>query len=293
MNYKKHYDLLINRAINRTIDGYTENHHIIPRCMGGIDEKSNLVSLTAKEHYVAHQLLVKIYPKEYKLLYALNRMSDYGRYSGKAYQWIKVSFYEYQKMSYEEKFGDEKAQEIKQKLSNFFKGKVPIGFENYLFKIGDIPWNKGIPCSDETKQKISDNRSGIPAWNKGIESKFNGMTYEEIHGVEKAQEIKEKISITSTGRTHTEETKEKLRQYKGENNHNFGKKREEGHSEKVSDGLKLYWAKVKSGEIIRVPRERKKTGKPAWNRGITGVFHHSEETKQKISIKMKEYGEIV
>ena len=193
MNYKKHYDLLINRAINRTINGYTENHHIIPRCIGGTDEKTNLVKLTPEEHYIAHQLLVKIYPKENGLKCALV----------------------------------------------FFKGG-----------------NNGM---------IRNNH--LYGWVR--------------------RKAREGMVILATGRTHTEETKEKLRQYKGENHHNFGKKREEGHSEKVSDGLKIYWSKVKSGEIIRAPREKKKTGKPAWNSGITGVFHHTEETKKRISIKMK------
>lgn len=62
MNYQRHYDLLINRARTRVLDGYKERHHIVPRCLGGGDESSNLVDLTAEEHYVAHQLLVKMYP---------------------------------------------------------------------------------------------------------------------------------------------------------------------------------------------------------------------------------------
>ena len=42
-------------------DNYYEWHHIIPRCMGGSDDKSNLVKLTLREHYIAHMLLYKIY----------------------------------------------------------------------------------------------------------------------------------------------------------------------------------------------------------------------------------------
>ena len=38
MNYQKIYDTLINRAKDRIYAGYTEKHHIIPRCMGGNDE---------------------------------------------------------------------------------------------------------------------------------------------------------------------------------------------------------------------------------------------------------------
>lgn len=63
MNYQKHYELLIERAKSRTLAGYFERHHIIPKCMGGSDEPENIANLAPEEHFVAHQLLVKIYPE--------------------------------------------------------------------------------------------------------------------------------------------------------------------------------------------------------------------------------------
>jgi len=75
VNYQKHYDKLINRAKWRKLEGYGEKHHIVPKCLGGGEQASNKVKLTAEEHYVAHQLLVKIYPKITKLAYALVFMS--------------------------------------------------------------------------------------------------------------------------------------------------------------------------------------------------------------------------
>ena len=39
---------------------YYERHHITPKCFGGPDDKSNLVLLTAREHFVAHWLLTKM-----------------------------------------------------------------------------------------------------------------------------------------------------------------------------------------------------------------------------------------
>lgn len=38
--------------------------------MGGTDEESNLVSLTAREHFICHKLLTKVYPHEPKLIHA-------------------------------------------------------------------------------------------------------------------------------------------------------------------------------------------------------------------------------
>jgi hypothetical protein len=92
MNYKKHYDLLIKRAKTRQLTGYVERHHIVPRCMGGKNEKSNLVELTPEEHYVAHQLLVKMYPNNDSLVYAANKMtvsSNSQKRSNKKYGWLK------------------------------------------------------------------------------------------------------------------------------------------------------------------------------------------------------------
>lgn len=92
MDYYKHYTLLINRAKNRTLTGYFERHHIVPRCMGGSDNKSNIVELTPEEHYVAHQLLVKIHPNNDKLIYAALYMSagsKYAKRNNKRYGWLK------------------------------------------------------------------------------------------------------------------------------------------------------------------------------------------------------------
>lgn len=91
MNYKRIYESLIQKAKARIIDGYTETHHIIPRCLGGSDDSDNLVELTPEEHYVAHQLLVKIYPNNHRLIYAANMMIT-NRPNNKMYGWLKRKF---------------------------------------------------------------------------------------------------------------------------------------------------------------------------------------------------------
>jgi hypothetical protein len=92
MDYFKHYNLLIERAKSRNLDGYKERHHIVPRCMNGTDDKSNIVELTPEEHYVAHQLLVKMYPDVDGLVYAVNKMavsSKYVKRNNKRYGWLR------------------------------------------------------------------------------------------------------------------------------------------------------------------------------------------------------------
>lgn len=53
----------MNKARSRShiSEGYWENHHITPRCMGGSDLSDNIVRLTAREHFIAHALLYKHY----------------------------------------------------------------------------------------------------------------------------------------------------------------------------------------------------------------------------------------
>lgn len=91
MNYQKHYDLLIERARARVLSGYVEVHHVIPRCIGGSDDKCNLVQLTAEEHYVAHQLLHKIHPFVSGLAFAMVAMTGKTNpnRNNKTYGWIK------------------------------------------------------------------------------------------------------------------------------------------------------------------------------------------------------------
>lgn len=91
MNYRLHYERLIERARNRVLSGYVETHHVVPRCIGGTNERSNLVQLTAEEHFVAHQLLHKMHPNVSGLAFAMVSMTGnpYGHRSNKTYGWIK------------------------------------------------------------------------------------------------------------------------------------------------------------------------------------------------------------
>jgi hypothetical protein len=66
MNYLKVYCNLIREAENRTPpERYTEKHHTFPKSIFG--KNNRLVVLTAREHYIAHALLERIYMKRYGL----------------------------------------------------------------------------------------------------------------------------------------------------------------------------------------------------------------------------------
>jgi len=88
VNYCAHYDRLMSRARGRVLVGYKERHHVLPRCMGGGNEPENIVKLTAEEHYVAHQLLVKMHPEVHGLAIAAFRMAKPCT-GNKAYGWMQ------------------------------------------------------------------------------------------------------------------------------------------------------------------------------------------------------------
>ena len=58
MDYKKLYTSIISNAQKRAwTDGYVEKHHIQPKSLGGSDDINNIVTLTAREHFLAHYCL--------------------------------------------------------------------------------------------------------------------------------------------------------------------------------------------------------------------------------------------
>jgi hypothetical protein len=66
MNYKKVYDNIIQNRLNTplSVGEYGENHHILPRSLGGSDKRENIVRLTAREHFICHALLAEMYERE-------------------------------------------------------------------------------------------------------------------------------------------------------------------------------------------------------------------------------------
>jgi len=74
--YTKWYFNIVTNASKRLSNGYVEKHHIIPKSLGGLVGKSNLVKLTAREHFICHMLLVKMTDgkSKKKMHWALHKM---------------------------------------------------------------------------------------------------------------------------------------------------------------------------------------------------------------------------
>lgn len=97
MNYIKIYNsLTYNKCHRNKNEGvYYEKHHIIPKCMGGSNEESNLVLLTFREHFLAHWILSRIYPENFKIICAWNSfcMGNNGyRPSSRLYEYARLKF---------------------------------------------------------------------------------------------------------------------------------------------------------------------------------------------------------
>ena len=128
MNYEKIYKNIISKAQSRDkLNGYTERHHIIPKSFGGSNDDSNMVTLTAREHFLAHYCLWKfnVGQARSKMAYAFKAMSM-GRYmNSRLYSEFKKDV----------------------KLSDSHKRKIGLG-------------NKGKTVTEETKRKISIGNTG-------------------------------------------------------------------------------------------------------------------------------------
>jgi len=187
VNYVAHYDRLIARARCRELAGYTETHHVLPRSMGGGDEPENLADLTPEEHYVAHQLLVKMHPSAPRLAVAAALMAK--RCTGsKAYGWLR------------------------RKIAAAMLGRKLA--ESTIEKL------RALRRSEETRRKISASQLGNKhrlgtkqplEWRARMSAMRKGVKRPPF-----SAEWREKISAANVGskrrvgKTHTEETKRRI-----------------------------------------------------------------------------------
>lgn len=179
------YNSIINKAKSRnfltkteakSVLGYVEIHHIIPKSLRGTNEKENLVFLTAREHFVCHWLLVKMtkgIDKE-KMIFALNGMRRNSRNHNRYETVITAKVYENYR------------QEMAKILSIKNKGNK---------------WNQ----TEESKAKISKGNTG-KIRDDIFRSKVSAVHKNKIE----TEETKLKKSLSHKGKKHSIETLKKL-----------------------------------------------------------------------------------
>jgi len=169
MNYLKVYCSLIRNAEKRTPpDGYTEKHHIFPKSIFG--NNNRIVILTAREHYIAHALLEKVYMCRYgasdertkKMTYAFFLMNSktngndytnstlYERCRLRTSEMISKSLKEYYKNNTHHSKG-KKAPPERVKNSADARRGIPLSVEHRKL-LSEI--NTGKRLSEEAKQKM-------------------------------------------------------------------------------------------------------------------------------------------
>ena len=73
------------------LQGY-ERHHILPRSLGGLDNKENLIKLTPREHFIAHLILWKAYGREMSkaIWYMCNKKTYSSSLSSRQYEVLRL-----------------------------------------------------------------------------------------------------------------------------------------------------------------------------------------------------------
>lgn len=175
MDYKKIYNSLMNSRLEikeerikaKKLGNYFEGHHIIPKSKGGSGvstrpkNNKNIVLLTAREHFLAHWLLWRIY-KDRATALAFHKMMSTTKNqerikNSRAYEEARVAFRDTNKGNQYGK-GVKKiiSEEQKRNHSKLMKGRY-IGEKNPFFgKKHSIETIEKLkkPKSEETKNKL-------------------------------------------------------------------------------------------------------------------------------------------
>ena len=202
MNHQKIYENLIQKAKNehrqKGKNVYYENHHILPSCLDGTNDEDNLVFLTAKEHFIAHKLLTKIYAKNISITRAFNLMvhmnkdkyalssRDYA-YAVELYRSCPVSEETKEKIRQHGNKGRKFSQEFKDKISKTMKEKELFkGEKNPMYgkKHSEESLHKmrNRVFSEESKLLMSQNHANVLGKNNPVYGvKFKWMTNGKIN----------------------------------------------------------------------------------------------------------------
>lgn len=228
MIYQRIYDSIISRArheeqlgVRRRGNGtYYERHHILPRSLfpGLVKEKSNIVLLTAREHFVCHRLLTRIYPVS-QMFYALWRMC-----CGKEHGHLKISSKKYAKIreeccrnidwkehgrriqkSWNEKSSEERRlliEKHKQTVSNWSEEKKRSIYENrntdYLTDpVKRAAWNEKKKQGSANRSK-EEKQASLQKWRMSLQKSND--------------ERKRKISQTLKNKTPEQKMQKRLKE---------------------------------------------------------------------------------
>jgi len=177
--YTTWYFKIISDSKKKIYTEYTEQHHIIPKSLGGRNTDDNIVKLSAREHFICHWLLTKMVTGEHQksMRYALRMMRKTNKHTHRYETKITSRVFEKnrvvcnvllqgrivsdqtrQRMSAARKTRVI-TDETREKLSKPRKKRGPMSDE-IKKKIAEA--NKGKVRSVETRQRMSESAQGKP-----------------------------------------------------------------------------------------------------------------------------------
>lgn len=250
---KIYYNIISNAKQREILPNQSERHHIIPKSIGGSDNGDNVVYLSLREHFVCHRLLTKMTTgvantkMSLAIFFMSNRM-DFS--SSRTYDVIRREAIAAMKASWT----DERRQAASEYMLNVYRtpelrahrmelvnaywteDKRKQQREMHHHRFNDSEWYMkwkqahsegmdnmsdekrearrhvgetngmwGKTHTDEVKKKISEQNTG----------RLTGKSYDEIHGIAKANELKETRRLAKK-KYH----KQNPNIYKGKNNPN-------------------------------------------------------------------------
>ena len=211
-------------------DRLKHKHHIVPKSMGGKDEKENVVKLYVADHVRIHYWLVycttgifhdKMLPAFQRTFHTAHpdEVRDLDSFSSKFEEIFSMASEAASKRGRGKKNGPP-SEETRIKISEAKKGKRPHPMtEETRRKIGAS--SKGRVNSPETRRKLSIANTG------------------KKHGP-RSPEHTRKIIEANTGRVVSEETRRKIAES------NRGLKRSEETRKRISESAKLRWKRERA-----------------------------------------------
>lgn len=165
--YTRWYYSIINNRKENPISGYTERHHIEPSALGGSDDENNLVRLTAREHWVCHQLLTRMVEGKARMK-MLHPCVLFKKTAGNSRRYQQLKMQRAQAMT-----GGKHSEETKKKIGDAHRGRkhTPEHVEKTASKKRGVKFTEetcakmsaahvGKKHTEETKKKIGDGNRG-------------------------------------------------------------------------------------------------------------------------------------
>ncbi len=263
------------------------SHHIVPKCLSGTNEKSNIVVLSPREHFIIHHLLWKAFPKT-GLAFAFKSMvhgtKRYGsnKITSRVYESLRLDQHYIQKgkkrsletrrkLSEAAKKRDSPSEETRRKMSEAQKGKKLS--EESIRKTAE--GTRGQKRSEETKRKISEAKKGKKLSEESKGKKRSEETRRKMSDAKKGKKFSDdhrrNLSEAKKGKKHSEETRLKISENSKNQSQetrlkiseaNKGQKRSEESKKRMSDAKK--GKKLSKDSIRKRTESRKNIPKKIW-----------------------------